>query len=220
MNSIYDKPHYIFIFMIILVIIIIVFVYFKNKNDLLYKPQITEKPVITSNGDQNIIKSNNPEKQIIQQSQSILPSILSPMIKITEPAVDPITDYDYRTLYDPFKDPRKRTSRDLMGPIINSPLFNYPTRGLTDDYSLYGYLVCEKARTNDPNKILKLFGREKYPNSNTYQYYVMIKSGDQELKYSINPHKRELFDGDCVFVKIIKRKYLVDLFKNQDFDYL
>lgn len=139
------------------------------------------------------------------------------------PLVDPIKVYDYRVLEDPMKDPKRRLPRYSLGPLtslISSPLFNIPTRGWRDNYSLQGYLVDHKASSNDPNKIIQLFGRQKWPNSSQYEYYVTFQSGHHERKYELEKYTKELYDKDEVFVDILNdRRYEVKLFKQESMEY-
>jgi hypothetical protein len=182
---------------IILIIIIIVYFYsqFKNTENLeIINPQI--------NYDITVI----PENQIENIKQIS--------------AIDPITDYDYKTLYDPFKAPFKRLSKYELEPIVNNTYFNFPTRGYSDQYSQFGYLVDKKSKINDDNKMMKLFGRQKYPNSTEYQYYIMINNGCQQDKYFLKKYNKELYSGDKVYVSPLGRKYKVKLLDQQDFAYL
>jgi hypothetical protein len=176
-----------------------------------------------------------------------VPYVSDPPINFNpQTVIDPVRQYDYQNLYDPLKDPKKRSPRDwygisspsnILGPvdlygfpyiqncsksmpnIFNVPPFNFPTRGNSDTFSWVGYLVDKKSPGNDDNKILKLFGRQKYPRGYDYQYYTMIRNGGEEMKYDLN-NKKELYNGDKVKVDILGRKYKVKLLKQQDFAYL
>ncbi len=119
--------------------------------------------------------------------------------------------------------------------ICNFSIFNYPTRGFTDTYSLQGYLVKKDTNIRPPtqetdfnqsneltknNTILKLFGRQVYPNSNEYEYYVMVNTGyNDNIKYFLEKQKRELYDGDNVYVDILKQNYKVEMLKDRTFRY-
>lgn len=70
------------------------------------------------------------------------------------------------------------------------------------------------------NQILKLFGREKFPNSTEYEYYVMINTGyNDNIKYFLENVRKELYDGDSVYIDILKAKYKVKLMKERVFEY-
>jgi hypothetical protein len=75
-------------------------------------------------------------------------------------------------------------------------------------------------KNKEENMILKLFGREKYPNSTEYEYYVMINTGyNDSIKYFLENQRKELYDGDSVYIDIIKAKYRVKILKNRTFEY-
>lgn len=136
------------------------------------------------------------------------------------PIIDPIRTYDYRVLEDPMKDPKRRISRYSLGNILPNAAFNFPTRGPQDTFSQQGYLVDKNAPPDDPNKILQLFGRQKWANSNQYEYYITFQSGVHERKYELDKYKKELYNKDEVKVDILNnRKYEVKLFKHETMDY-
>jgi len=144
---------------------------------------------------------------------------------------DLIGDLDRRVIYDPLTEPSRRPPRHVIEPVLGSPYFNYPTRGFADSYALHGYLVKDNHKMNneedikdiknkEENMILKLFGREKYPNSTEYEYYVMINTGyNDSIKYFLENQRKELYDGDSVYIDIIKAKYRVKILKNRTFEY-
>lgn len=149
-----------------------------------------------------------------------------PNLRVTPPAnyypnvSDPLKIYDYRVMNDPLKEPTRRPPRDIIGPAVASPWFNYPTRGWPDNYTLQGYLVDNNGSNNDPNKILSLYGRQKYPGSNEYEYYVSFISDDDRIKYKLDKYRRELYDDDEVVIDILQyRKYRVKLFKEEGIIY-
>lgn len=163
------------------------------------------------------------------------------IIKEVKSPYEKIHDLDIKVLYDPLEESTKRIPSHQLIPIMGNPLFNYPTRGFTDSYSLYGYLTRDnndvKMNTsmNDPqdldlniknnpikdnNYILKLFGRQKFPNSIEYEYYVSIHTGfNDDIKYTLENRRKELYDGDKVFVDIIGANYTVKLNKTRDLTY-
>lgn len=172
-------------------------------------------------------KYNFDQNEHIDQSKYFKPElqidetiIKSPNMHMPMPPVDPIKIYDYRVLEDPMKDPKRRLPRYLMGPTVASPLFNFPTRGLRDSFSQQGYLIDNRASTSDSNKILQLFGRQKWPNSSRYEYYVTFQSGDKDRKYDLDRYTKELYDKDEVLVDILNdRRYEVKLFKQEGLEY-
>ncbi len=169
----------------------------------------------------NYIKNQSINNQIIPTNEkTINEQIIDETIVDNNPPIDLIKTYDYRILEDPMKDPKRRPARHILGPFTGSPLFNYPTRGYRDNFSQQGYLVNHDAPVNDENKVLQLFGREKWPNSSSYEYYITFQSGGNERKYELDKYTKELYDGDEVRVDILNdRKYRVKLFKQEGLEY-
>ena len=174
--------------------------YTKDNIDIINNNRITVNPEVNKHGiiDETIIKKRSMEH--------------SP--------VDLIKVHDYRVIEDPLKDPKKRLPRYLLSPMIASPIFNYPTRGFRDSFSQQGYLIDSGASTNDHNRMIPLYGRQKWPNSNIYEYYIMIQNGDKERKYDLEKYTKELYDKDEVKIDILNdRKYEVKLFKTEGMEY-
>ena len=192
------------------------------------------------------LKNKNLElkKDIVSLSNNQNTSSISiptlPQIPIPAIAEDLLSMYDRQTTFDPMTEPTKRPPRHVIMPIIGNPHFNYPTKGFTDSYSLKGYLVKDSHhdRNTDNNKdnnkdntdnkvnkitenqILKLFGREKFPNSIEYEYYVIINTGfDDKIKYFLEKQTKELFDSDSVYIDILQSKYNVKLLKDKNMVY-
>ena len=115
-------------------------------------------------------------------------------------------------MYNDFKPPERRLPRNNYPeePIISS--INVPTRGYPDNYHNVGMLV----RKND-EKVLKLFGRQKFPGSNQYEYYVIGNdSTNLTSKTPLKiPGEKELSNNDTVPIPWLdqsKGKFEVKLF--------
>ncbi|ARF09271.1 hypothetical protein Catovirus_2_220 [Catovirus CTV1] len=218
-------PQIIFIILIIVIIGICIFTYNVQSNqqneinvlrtklflqsvkNTSETPQV-QKPV---NSASLVVQENRSGGEVIDETTIIQPS---------QPLADPVRVYDYRVLDDPMKDPKRRLPRYMLPSVMPSPAFNYPTRGWRDNFSLQGYLIDNKASTNDDNRVLQLFGRQKWPNSSQYEYYVTFQSGNQERKYELEKYTKELYDKDVVYVDILNnRKYEVKLFKQEGMEY-
>lgn len=74
---------------------------------------------------------------------------------------------DTEAVYNEFKPPEKRLPEHAYPDRYVRSKINIPTRGLPDNYQAMGTLV----RKSD-EKVLQLFGRQKYPGSNQWEYYV------------------------------------------------
>ena len=188
----------------------------------------------------SLVKSNNfnfpnsriqPETQEIQiakttYSPQLLPQLPPPTIPFAPdvprgppmyPLTDPVKIYDYQKMNDPLEEPTKRVDRYLLGPVQYRRLFNYPVRGDPDNPRWLGLLICE---TDDDksNKLIKLFGRQKYPRSDHYEYYTMVNVGHDQVKVRLH-RKKELYDDDQVTIPEINKTFKVKLNKDDDTTY-
>lgn len=129
---------------------------------------------------------------------------------------DAIRLYDYGKVYDPLTDPTRRVPRHEIPPLYFKRLLDIPTRGYPDSYTQLGLLVRENHKEhthNDSNNILRLFGRQEYPGSSNYEYYTALNSGNDNIKVPLNIKRRELYDGDTIYLDILHDKYIVHLHK-------
>jgi hypothetical protein len=113
---------------------------------------------------------------------------------------DIITERDIRTIYDPMVPPHTRIPRNQFPPDIEKYkyLFEYPTRGYPDNYQLMGALYREADEDS-----LQLFGRETYPGSTQYEYYVITGyngSVPMKIPLELETSNLQLFDGDTINV--------------------
>jgi hypothetical protein len=156
------------------------------------------------------------QSKIENQQPEIITPILPPpaiMSPPNYPITDPVKMYDYNKLNDPLEEPATRVDRYLLGPIEMRRMFNYPVRGYPDNPRWLGLLIS----TDDDhsNKIIKLFGRQRYPRSEQYEYYAMINIGLDQIKVHID-RKKELYDDDEVHIPELNKKYKVKLNKDED----
>lgn len=92
--------------------------------------------------------------------------------------------------------PERRLPRHAYPPKYFKDMINIPTRGYPDNYQQMGILV----RKND-EKLLKLFGRQTYPGSNKYEYYVVDSYSNSDSKIPLNVKgDRELNDTEKIDV--------------------
>lgn len=73
---------------------------------------------------------------------------------------------------------------------------NIPTRGHPDNYHLQGLVLRDNTET-----AYKLFGRQKFPGSNQYEYFVqsVMHNNDVKIPIKINGDK-EIEDGQNIMV--------------------
>lgn len=217
-NICFDKK--VFVGVTIIVIILFVYQYYQ-----LYKKY--QKYKISKNtklGEKFTPIDEISEIKLDRQTENpnfvehVMTPTMTPYVPTT-PMVDVVRDYDYRKLYDPLEDPVKRPDRYVMGPLMARGYFDYPTRGYADNFRWLGLLMSTSEHGDKVNKILKLFGRPRYPNTTTdFDYYTMINTGYEPIKVSLD-QKKELYDGDQVSVKELGMKYMVQLNKNEDLAY-
>ncbi len=90
--------------------------------------------------------------------------------------------------------PERRLPRHAYPPKYFKDMINIPTRGYPDNYQQMGILV----RKND-EKLLKLFGRQTYPGSSKYEYYVVDSYSNSDNKIPLNVNgDRELNDKEKI----------------------
>jgi hypothetical protein len=74
---------------------------------------------------------------------------------------------DVEAVFNDFKAPERRDQEYSYPTDSVKNLINVPTRGLPDNYHSVGVLVRKK-----DEKVLQLFGRQIYPGSSQWEYYV------------------------------------------------
>lgn len=73
---------------------------------------------------------------------------------------------------------------------------NIPTRGLPDSYHLIGLIL-----RNNTESAFNLFGRQTYPGSNQWEYYVQGSMSDTSVKIPLKIRgDREIEDGQTITV--------------------
>jgi hypothetical protein len=102
---------------------------------------------------------------------------------------------DRKVVNDDFEPPERREPEHVYPDREVKNIINIPSRGLPDNYQSVGVL----ARIQD-EKILQLFGRQKYMGSNQWEYYVtgMDRYGfPNKMPIKVKGDK-ELFDKDKI----------------------
>jgi hypothetical protein len=137
-------------------------------------------------------------------------------VVIDKDYVDPILKVDYIKVDDPLVEPTRRLPRYALPPDYLAQVINVPTRGWPENFQLMGSLVRidppVTATTPIEEKILRLFGRQTYPGSNQYEYYVMIPGTGVKLPIR-QRYKKELFTDDVVTIKELNAQYKVNMYK-------
>lgn len=106
--------------------------------------------------------------------------------------------HDRLVLEDDLTEPTKRLQYYQYPNSFMRKHINISTHGYKDDFHMVGILV----RQND-EKVMQLFGRQKYPSSDQWEYYVIGKDiNGQQSKIPIS-NKKEIYDNDSVDVKAL-----------------
>jgi hypothetical protein len=118
---------------------------------------------------------------------------------------------DIRSVHDPLSPPDRRLPRHIYPSKKIKKNFNYPTRGYPDDYHMLGIL----SRESD-EKMLKLFGRQTYPGSSQWEYYL-LKNGLESIKIPIKKGNNLEIDNnellDVPQLNMSRGKFKVTLYK-------
>jgi len=90
--------------------------------------------------------------------------------------------------------PERRLPRHIYPSKNMSDTLNVPTRGYPDNYQHMGMLI----RKSD-EKLLKLFGRQTYPGSSQYEYYVVDSNSNSDHKIPLKVQSnKELYDNNKI----------------------
>jgi hypothetical protein len=127
-----------------------------------------------------------------------------------------IKQRDLGILANPLLPPEKRVERptiDMTLPLIRNKYIGLPTRGSYDTYQQLGYLV----KTDDEDKVLKMFGRQKYPGSTQYEYYAIKSTAADQYKVPLYDIRKQLYEGDTVNItKMFPGTYRFFEFKQEE----
>ena len=124
--------------------------------------------------------------------------------------IDPLSERDIDVVENKFAAPERRLPRHNYPTESLKRLINIPTRGYPDNYQNLGMLV----RKNDET-LLKLFGRQKFPGSNQWEYYV-LHGHDSFTKIPLKiPGNKEISNNDLISIPWLdqsKGKFEVKIF--------
>jgi len=114
---------------------------------------------------------------------------------------------DENVLYNELAPPERRVPEyEYPWDHVKAQL-NIPTRGYPEPYQQLGIA------TNDEEKAFNLFGRQTYPGSNQYEYYVVGTMGFQQVKIPVGSRgKKEIMDNDLIKIHGNKGEYRVKLY--------
>jgi len=103
---------------------------------------------------------------------------------------------DKNVAYDNFKPPERRLPEYAYPDDQVQRYINFPTRGYPDTFQLMGLVM-----RNNTETIYNLYGRQKYPGSNQYEYYVQTNLNNNNVKIPIKINgDKEIYDGDNITI--------------------
>jgi hypothetical protein len=194
--------------LILLVLLGYIFLHFEAQNKQLKKK----------------LKSINEEKQPIinQNNENVNQQQIVNQPNITHNLQDAIITRDYRVVNDPLVPAVKRPEMNVFPPVDFSRYIDIPTRGYPDSYQYLGNLFRVSGNADvSGEKVVKLFGRQKFPGSNGYEYYG-ITNDSSTLNYKIpisTKNEQELYDGDIINIPQLGGNFNVNIHPDQTFRY-
>jgi len=109
---------------------------------------------------------------------------------------DIIKNRDHQVLYNDFVAPERRQPEHAYPDRHVRNLVNIPSRGLPDNYHQVGLVF-----RNNTETAFKLFGRQKFPGSNQWEYFVQGVMSNNNVKIPISIRgEREIEDGQIIIV--------------------
>jgi hypothetical protein len=125
---------------------------------------------------------------------------------------DEIRNRDLGVIHDITKAPERRVERNQYLTHQIQKVVNLPTRGYPDDYQMLGVLTRES-----DEKMLNLFGRQQYPGSDIWEYYVSDSTTNIPIKIPVVVNNnRELLEDTMINIPVFdnsKGKFKLTLYK-------
>jgi len=184
------------------------------------KPKVTNTR--TSKDEPLQSHTKQSKSNLVPAAGREVPNTNYPDVPVIQLPNNGLTDYDLikqrdlGVIANPLVPPEKRTERptvDMTLPLLRNKYIGLPTRGSYDTYQNVGYLTDE----SNPDNVLKLFGRQKWPGSTQYEYYAIKSTAVDQFKVPMYDIKKQLFDGDTVkLTKVFAGNYKFMEFKQEE----
>jgi hypothetical protein len=142
--------------------------------------------------DKQLILTNQPTDILEQPTKVVISNPLQLESSLAVPDIQKrfaLENRDHDAVFNEFRAPERRDPEHAYPTTEVKNIINLPTRGLPDNFHSVGVLVRKK-----DEKVLQLFGRQKYPGSSQWEYYVagadsygfpnkmpVVVRGDREL---------------------------------------
>jgi hypothetical protein len=189
-----------------------------NESDYKYNDTMINK-IIKTITTQNSDEQKNINK-IIKKLDELQPSLATkPLYFIDNNESNDMAsrknflkERDAKVLYDDLSPPERRVPEHQYPTATIKKMINIPTRGLPDDYQLLGLVLRDNTET-----VYNLFGRQTFPNSNQYEYYVQATMHNNTVKLPIKVRgDKEIMDHDEISIPGMdksKGRFTVKLYK-------
>ena len=142
--------------------------------------------------------SNNNEKVLLKVNDSIRNTLKKNKDNYREELIKQkqyIRNRDKHVLNDPMYAPERRVPEYQYPAVSTHSMINIPSRGYPENYQLMGMVM-----RNETESAYQLFGRQTYPGSSQYEYYVIGASNTGvETKIPITTNGgKEIYNNDTI----------------------
>ena len=131
-----------------------------------------------------------------------------------------ISEYQtYSTQFVPCEEPKVRLPEYMYPYNYIKNMINVPTRGYPENYHLYGIVHRDTFET-----VYRLYGRQTYPGSNQYEYYIQGSINDNTTKIPVENNNgtqikigKEIDDGQILVIpgtNLSRGNFIVKLYKH------
>ena len=101
---------------------------------------------------------------------------------------------DSEVLYNNFAPPERRVPEYMYPTKELKQRINIPTRGIPENYQILGIVTRENTETS-----YNLYGRQTFPSSNQYEYYVQSNMDGNIVKIPVTRKgNKEILDGETI----------------------
>jgi hypothetical protein len=190
-----------------------------TNNDLINNNLINNNNDLINNNNNNLINNNNDllinNNNNLNNNNDLLINNNNNLINnnmMNEDIIKRVilNSRDRNVLNDNFKPPERRLPFHAYPENIKN-IINIPSRGYPDNYQLMGLVIRDNTET-----AYNLFGRQTYPGSNQYEYYVQRTGVNDNVKIPIQiKGNKEIEDGqeiDIIGTNKEKGSFMIKLY--------